>query len=426
MTTLVDGTPLPDNGDTGWGTVLNAAVTAIDSRFAYLSSNTWAINAAANGVVGTTLSSNVTTSSLTSVGTLSTVAVSGNASVGGSLTVTGNANVTGNIVLTGNLTVNGTTTTVNSTTISVDDKNIELGSVATPSNTTADGGGITLKGATDKTLNWVNSTAAWTSSEDFNLVSGKVYEINGSTVLSATEVLGKTVPTGAIVGTTDNQTLTTKTLTAPTITAGTTSAAAIKLNSGTNLTSATQGAIEFDGNTMFVTGDTSNGTGRGIVMAPQMGKLATGASVASGGHFFTSTVRPALLAGRLYKFEYYLKFTKATSGTLTFSFANSATTNLDLIAIAELLTVGSSLTTGTNGNIVNINATGASSTSSAASFVIADATNMVARILGTVIPVANTRLGLVVSCSAGTVTSVVGSNFLYVDMGSATTIGNIG
>jgi hypothetical protein len=297
------------------------------------------------------------------------------------------------------LTVDGTTTTVNSTTISVDDKNLELGSVTTPSNTTADGGGITLKGATDKTLNWVNSTAAWTSSEDFNLVSGKVYEINGSTVLSATEVLGKTVPTGTIVGTSDNQTLTTKTLTAPTITAGTTSAAAIKLNNGTNLTSPTQGAIEFDGNTMFVTGDTTNGTGRGIVMAPQMGEITSGASVASGGHFFTSTVRPALLAGRLYKFEYYLKFTKATSGTITFSFANSAATNLDLIGIIELMTVGTTLTTGTNGNITNINATGAATTTSAASFVVSDATNMVARILGTVVPVADTRLALVVNCS---------------------------
>ena len=62
------------------------------------------------------------------------------------------------------LTVNGTTTTINSTTLTVDDKNIELGSVATPSDTTADGGGITLKGASDKTILWTNSTDTW----DFN------------------------------------------------------------------------------------------------------------------------------------------------------------------------------------------------------------------------------------------------------------------
>jgi hypothetical protein len=90
------------------------------------------------------------------------------------------------LTLSGDLTVNGTTTTINSTTLTVDDKNIELGSIASPTNTTADGGGITLRGSTDKTFNWVNATSAWTSSEDLNLASGKVYEINGTSVLSAT------------------------------------------------------------------------------------------------------------------------------------------------------------------------------------------------------------------------------------------------
>ena len=90
------------------------------------------------------------------------------------------------LVLSGDLTVNGTTTTINSTTLSVDDKNIELGSVTTPSDATADGGGITLKGTTDKTINWVDATDAWTSSEDFNLVTGKAYEIAGTGVLNAT------------------------------------------------------------------------------------------------------------------------------------------------------------------------------------------------------------------------------------------------
>jgi len=64
--------------------------------------------------------------------------------------------------ITGDLTVSGTTTTIESTTVTVDDKNIELGSVATPTDTTADGGGITLKGTHDKTINWVQSTGYWT------------------------------------------------------------------------------------------------------------------------------------------------------------------------------------------------------------------------------------------------------------------------
>jgi hypothetical protein len=71
--------------------------------------------------------------------------------------------ISSNLIITGDLTVNGTTTNLNSTSLVIEDKNIVLGDTATPSNTTADGGGITLKGATDKTFNWVNSTGYWTS-----------------------------------------------------------------------------------------------------------------------------------------------------------------------------------------------------------------------------------------------------------------------
>jgi hypothetical protein len=75
---------------------------------------------------------------------------------------------TGDLTITGNLTVNGTTVTINSTTLTVDDKNLELGSIASPTDVTADGGGITLKGATDKTFNWVNATGYWTASNSIS------------------------------------------------------------------------------------------------------------------------------------------------------------------------------------------------------------------------------------------------------------------
>jgi hypothetical protein len=115
---------------------------------------------------------------------------------------TGTTTVNNSLVVSGNLTINGTTTTINATTITVDDKNIELGSVAVPDNTTADGGGITLKGATDKTFKWVNATNAWTSSEDLNLLTGKVYEINGTSVLSSTALgTGVTASSLTSVGT---------------------------------------------------------------------------------------------------------------------------------------------------------------------------------------------------------------------------------
>jgi hypothetical protein len=94
------------------------------------------------------------------------------------------------LTLSGDLTVNGTTTTINSTEITIDDKNLTLGAVATPTDAGADGGGITLKGATDKTLNWVDATDSWTSSEHFDLASGKVLKVAGTQVLSATEYTG--------------------------------------------------------------------------------------------------------------------------------------------------------------------------------------------------------------------------------------------
>ena len=79
----------------------------------------------------------------------------------GNLSPVGAWNLTGDATISGNLTVEGATTTVESTTITVDDKNIELGSVDSPSDSTADGGGITLKGASDKTILWANDTDAW-------------------------------------------------------------------------------------------------------------------------------------------------------------------------------------------------------------------------------------------------------------------------
>ncbi len=83
---------------------------------------------------------------------------------------------------------------------------------------TADGGGLTLKGTTDKTLLWDQTNTNWTSSEHFNLPTGKTYKINNSTVLTNTQVLGKTMPSGSVVGDSDTQTLTNKTFTDSTTT----------------------------------------------------------------------------------------------------------------------------------------------------------------------------------------------------------------
>jgi len=104
--------------------------------------------------------------------------------------------VSGNVTITGTLTVQGSTTTIESTTLNVQDKNIVLGNVASPSDSTADGGGITLLGAINKTFNWVDATDSWTSSEHLDLASGKALKINGTTVLSATTLDGVSIDGG--------------------------------------------------------------------------------------------------------------------------------------------------------------------------------------------------------------------------------------
>jgi hypothetical protein len=98
-----------------------------------------------------------------------------------------------NLVVHGDLTVNGSTVTVNVETVEVEDKNIVLGKVETPTNTTADGGGITLKastdGSADKTFNWVNADSAWTSSEHLKLAAGKDLIMAGETSGAVTVVV---------------------------------------------------------------------------------------------------------------------------------------------------------------------------------------------------------------------------------------------
>lgn len=58
-------------------------------------------------------------------------------------------------------TLTTTVTNIESTTVTIDDKNIELGATDSPTDSTADGGGITLKGTTDKTILWEDDDNRW-------------------------------------------------------------------------------------------------------------------------------------------------------------------------------------------------------------------------------------------------------------------------
>ena len=152
-------------------------------------------------------------------------------------TLSGNTTFGNNLIVTGDLTVSGTTTTVNSTQVDVADKNITLGNVSTPTDTTADGGGISLKGATDKSFNWIDATDSWTSSEHLDLASGKAYYINGTSVLNAT-TLGSGVTASSLTS-------------VGTLTTGTWSASTIAVNKGGTGATTLTGILKGNGTSAF-------------------------------------------------------------------------------------------------------------------------------------------------------------------------------
>lgn len=101
--------------------------------------------------------------------------------------------ITGDLKVSGNLIIEGESFTINTTTLEVQDKNIELNKRSTQvTDSSADGGGITLKGLTDKTFNWYDLTNAWTSNQNIDLTTGNAYHVNQQSVLNLT-TLGPTV-----------------------------------------------------------------------------------------------------------------------------------------------------------------------------------------------------------------------------------------
>lgn len=154
------------------------------------------------------------------------------------------------LTVSGDLTVNGTTTNINTTNLVVEDKNIVIGDTVTPTDITADGGGITLKGTTDKTFNWVDSTDSWTSSEHVNLASGKSLYLNGTLLKDATETL-------------TNKTLTSPTIDTPLLTLSTTS-------------STTDGRIAWDStNDKILVGGTLNSVSQAVEFASSTLTIST-------------------------------------------------------------------------------------------------------------------------------------------------------
>jgi len=188
------------------------------------------------------------------------------------LTTSGNATVGGNLTVTGDLTVNGTVTTVNSTTVTVDDKNIELGSVYNPTDTTADGGGITLRGTTDKTIIWYNATDSWTFNQNIELTATYAYRIDGVSVLSKT-TLGSTVVSSSLTS-------------VGTIGTGVWQGTAVGVAyGGTGLTSAPQGSVLVANTANTYTALDGGGTNDGLLAYTASSDTIAWATSIDGGTF---------------------------------------------------------------------------------------------------------------------------------------------
>jgi hypothetical protein len=184
---------------------------------------------AVTGIVSVT-----STGSITNAGNLTNT---GNLTNSGNLIVTGNLNATAGVItasnlnvtntltltdvqvggamtVTGNLTVNGTTTTIDTATLNIEDKNIGIASVTSPSNSTADGGGFTIFGGSDgdKTLTWNSNSDAFAFSNGVDIKgavetvsTASTSELGGGKYLLECDahngtVFTHTIPSGGTVG----------------------------------------------------------------------------------------------------------------------------------------------------------------------------------------------------------------------------------
>ena len=90
------------------------------------------------------------------------------------------------VTISGNLNVTGSTTTISTTNLEVTDKLIIIGDGSTDTQG-ADGAGFNI-GTSGVSLTYDLANTSWTSSESWNLATGKTYKIAGTTVIGSTSL----------------------------------------------------------------------------------------------------------------------------------------------------------------------------------------------------------------------------------------------
>jgi hypothetical protein len=117
--------------------------------------------------------------------------------------------------------------------------------------------------------------------------------------------------------------LTSPIITNLTLSAGTTTLAPLDFTAGSLLTSPVAGAVEFDGNILFATNDTTSG--RGYIACPHFFRLTSDITAFGPGiaNFFGSSSGVSLDANIFYEFEAELYFLKSTAAGVVFTFTFS-------------------------------------------------------------------------------------------------------
>jgi hypothetical protein len=286
------------------------------------------------------------------------------------LTVTDTANIN-DLVVNGNLTVNGTTTTLNTETLEVEDKNITVAKGAIDG-ATANGAGITVDGA-GATILYTSSTDSWNfnkqligqlTTSNLRATGGSVTDITGAaSTFTATNfstgnaqitggsLTGITGASSTFVATnfsTGNAQITGGSLTGITgaaatlqatnfssgnisitggniiLGAGTASKAPLQFSSGTNLTTALPGVMEYDGQVFY---GTTQGTERGLMPARQFYVLNANRGLATATTtqtLFNQTFKVTSNTRYYYEAVIHISKTNATANTLQYAIVVSS------------------------------------------------------------------------------------------------------
>jgi hypothetical protein len=251
----------------------------------------------------------------------------------------------------------------------------------------------------DAGSNAINCGPVTAASGDIVASSGNISTTAGS-ITSATTL---TATSGNITATAGN--IVSRSFTP---TAGTAAISPILLTSGTNLTTPAAGAIEYDGENMYGTTDTTSGRSS-IGLFNQFQLKGNGSNISSIANFFGTTSNIGLVNNGYYDIEIILYFTKNTAGTVTWTLTNAAAPTIQNIYFEMCAVSGIVAPPGTAGTMMAGQAVNSTATYSFTTGSLTTGVNHYARFRIQLDNGTGTSLKIQANTSAGTITPLAGS-----------------